>query len=507
MFHVALWRNKSVNFLVAPTAAFFAAEATSHWWLEMAAVRVPWQRSAGAAFRRLQAVLQQGTHYPHSMSSFAVGVSRVYSFKQLPLEVESGVLSDAEQGSKHAAQLSVQRTASQPALHVLTEHDVANGAMEKLLGSLSGSSSDCVDLVVPVSSVKTFLRSSDTRLEGAADTEHAQLVHGNAADKIEVSSLPIGDSLVAGTQPASLAHLDERAYAALSAVGSLVQAAQGRGAASTLPHTTADSTPPVLPGEGSFLFDDNEGASGGGQASQHSMPPHTAAAFRCAEAGDTQGLCAHLDSLSASQALSAASAPHPRHGGSLLHVLAASAAALDAESFAPGLHKLLACGAHVNALAANGSTPLHWAAGAGHEDAVRGLLGAGADACAVTYVWRRQLFGKGSGQTPLHWAAESGHTHVIRLLLEGVEGGAQGGAVPGWRGGSAPLVGAFSASPQVAAALMPDERGVTAGELASKSGFKAAGDAIAAVTGLPMVRLRVSVAGQRVVSSTHTQAK
>ncbi len=81
-------------------------------------------------------------------------------------------------------------------------------------------------------------------------------------------------------------------------------------------------------------------------------------------------------------------------------------------------------------------------------------------------------------------------------------GGLGGGLFGCWGVASSDLVGAFSASPHVAAALIPDERGVTAGELASKSGYKAAGDAIAQVTQQQYVRLRVSLQGQHIATST-----
>ncbi len=73
-------------------------------------------------------------------------------------------------------------------------------------------------------------------------------------------------------------------------------------------------------------------------------------------------------------------------------------------------------GADVNAVAGNGATPLHWAAGAGHFAACQTLLQLGADPALRSYTWRKQVFGRGSGQTALHWAAESNHTKVVELL-------------------------------------------------------------------------------------------
>lgn len=105
------------------------------------------------------------------------------------------------------------------------------------------------------------------------------------------------------------------------------------------------------------------------------------------------------------------------HGASLLHLFVTSVPALtDGAALQEGLEVLLGAGADVNALSSNGSTPLHWAAGAGNLGAVLALLDAGADPSRRTYTWGRQVFGRGSGQTPLHWAAESNQLPVIEAL-------------------------------------------------------------------------------------------
>lgn len=108
------------------------------------------------------------------------------------------------------------------------------------------------------------------------------------------------------------------------------------------------------------------------------------------------------------------------------------------------IQRLLVLGANVDSKATNGSTPLHWAAGAGLLVVVDFLLDTGARVDSISYTWtygalfvpsacqcrrtniycfslpgsnRRQVFGKGSGQTPLHWAAEGGHAEVVDLLI------------------------------------------------------------------------------------------
>jgi ankyrin repeat protein len=79
------------------------------------------------------------------------------------------------------------------------------------------------------------------------------------------------------------------------------------------------------------------------------------------------------------------------HGATPLHALVSSAAALsedDSGALRQCLALLLRCGADVNAPAGNGSTPLHWAAGAGAEPAVRALIENGANPMARSYTWR-----------------------------------------------------------------------------------------------------------------------
>jgi hypothetical protein len=138
---------------------------------------------------------------------------------------------------------------------------------------------------------------------------------------------------------------------------------------------------------------------------------------------------------------------------------------------------LLANGADAQASSSNGSTALHWAAGAGNLRAIRSLVrgppspsaaasasstasstlsgdDTGTNLYARSYTWGRQVFGKGSGQTPLHWAAESGQHEAIALLLSLDTGsGHTGGGV---------MAGALS--------LAQDERGQTAQALAEKEG-------------------------------------
>lgn len=104
------------------------------------------------------------------------------------------------------------------------------------------------------------------------------------------------------------------------------------------------------------------------------------------------------------------------HGATPLHLFVAGPAGHDAAAVPEGIQLLINAGADVNAPCANGSTPLHWAAGAGAVPAVSALLDAGADPRATTYTWRRHAYGFASGQTPLHWAAESNHTAIVKLL-------------------------------------------------------------------------------------------
>jgi ankyrin repeat protein len=141
------------------------------------------------------------------------------------------------------------------------------------------------------------------------------------------------------------------------------------------------------------------------------------------------------------------------------------------EEGCPMIELLLTSGADATASASNGSTALHWAAGAGNLRAIRSLVRGAPTAAPVasdraegeepaslyarSYTWGRQVFGKGSGQTPLHWAAESGQDEAVKLLLALDTGGL------GEDGGMA-MAGALS--------FAQDERGQTAQALAEKEG-------------------------------------
>ena len=75
------------------------------------------------------------------------------------------------------------------------------------------------------------------------------------------------------------------------------------------------------------------------------------------------------------------------HGATALHLLCGGPGVYD-EGLEEALKAMVRYGADVNAVCANGSTPLHWAASSGSLAAVEILLSLGADATATTYTWR-----------------------------------------------------------------------------------------------------------------------
>jgi hypothetical protein len=101
----------------------------------------------------------------------------------------------------------------------------------------------------------------------------------------------------------------------------------------------------------------------------------------------------------------------PKSQASLLHVGASNGSLML-------VRRLLSRGVAVDCKAANDSTPLHWASGAGQLAVVEELVNCGANVNATTNAWKTDsLYGKSSGQTPLHWAAEAAHLHVVMYLM------------------------------------------------------------------------------------------
>ena len=70
---------------------------------------------------------------------------------------------------------------------------------------------------------------------------------------------------------------------------------------------------------------------------------------------------------------------------------------------------LIEGGADPTARDKNGLTPLHFAAGLGHAEAITALIEGGADPAARNK----------NGLTPLHWAVVRGHADAITALIEG----------------------------------------------------------------------------------------
>ena len=237
---------------------------------------------------------------------------------------------------------------------------------------------------------------------------------------------------------------------------------------------SAASASPTLPGRGLPLLESARAGVAAGPAGR--LSPAARTIHDAAASGDATALRASLglgaDSGSGSVAASLGSAArshHPENGATPLHVFAASMAGEDGAEAAAGVDALLAAGADVDARAGNGSTALHWAAGADAAGMVRVLLDRGADPLAVTYTWQRQIFGKGSGRTALHWAAERGSDECC-ALLEAAAGGAAAGVA--------------------------DERGVLPSEAAAGEGHAALGRRLQELEGARFVCIEVEVLEQ-----------
>lgn len=416
------------------------------------------------AFQRRYAQLARLRSAPASPASTTaqLGLLKVFQMEQVPmdsLQVEPAAPGDA---------LATNGPNSAPV--VLSTSDIRQGRAQALLSTMQPDDGTVLTLVVPLDSAVAMLQGGGVGGGGAP----AALLDDSPTPPTQAAEAAAGlPALPTAAPDSTLATVDTHKAAPLRTLAGATEGSAVK--------------PPELPGEGAFLADDNELSQGAERPSTPALSSSGRALFQAAELGDVPALLALLESGvdPATQ--------HPRHGGTALHVLVTGPAALEQESLEAGLLALLRAGADVNALAANGSTPLHWAAGAGEVPAVQVLLRAGADPCATTYVWRRQLFGKGSGQTPLHWAAECGHEEVVATLL-GWEGPPP---QPAWRGGGRHIASAF-ATPSLAAALIPDERGVLPADLAAKSGHAGTAEAVARVAGATYVALRISCTSQHV---------
>lgn len=235
---------------------------------------------------------------------------------------------------------------------------------------------------------------------------------------------------------------------------------------------------PALPGRGTTMSYSEVGGSRSHAEQLAQWDDHAKALHEQAAAGDVAAMAEILRaprSHAAAQALLASR--QPASGATALHQLAAGAAAGEAGAFESGLQLLLSHGLGVDCRAGNGSTPLHWAAGADGAEACRALLRAGADVFAVTYTWNRQIFGKGSGRSPLHWAAEAGAAGAAAVLLEASAGAGAG---------------------------TPDERGLLAAEVAAGEGHSDLSERLRAAAGQRFVVLEIEKLAAH--ASAHTTA-
>lgn len=297
-------------------------------------------------------------------------------------------------------------------------------------------------------------------LEIAAQT--GGVLPGPADVQAALVRLPRGDRLrIVLAVPEARAMLpaeSSSADCALALAGSALPVSEiARHIAASERVSAAASDPPRLPGEGvaflEALHDDVVAA--------RRLRATDSALLEAARAGDDAGLQLALEEGARAEVC------HAQHGGTALHLLVAGpAGSWDVGTIGAIIDCLLRAGADINAPAANGSTALHWAAGAGHVAAVDALLTRGASASVRTYTWRRQVFGKGSGRTALHWAAEGGHEDCVRLLVD-------------------------RASPLLVA--LPDERGVTPEAAARGEGHSAVAALLSRAAAQPVVGVELSL--------------
>ncbi|KAA0152966.1 hypothetical protein FNF29_03489 [Cafeteria roenbergensis] len=277
---------------------------------------------------------------------------------------------------------------------------------------------------------------------------------------------------------AAISAIDKASLVAATSLFAVV--GRGHSAGDVAAPARAESVP-SLPGRGMPLLDSARSSASAPRRPPPKLSPAAEALHAAASAGDIQQLRELLGRAGQSGAPLEAAPPsgaggfvpavaeaHPDSGATALHVLVAGPAGEERGDVDQGIAVLLASGADVDARAANGSTPLHWAAGSGAYEAVAALLERGADPLCVTYTWHRQVFGKGSGRTPLHWAAERGCEESCKLLSDAVSG---------------------------VAAAVPDERGVLASEAAMGEGFSALSRKLQAAEGRRFVCVEVEALG------------